>query len=278
MGDFMIAVRELAGWDLDVYPYRPHSIAPASLLPAKRHIVQRVDLKSTTAPIDGMYDHLRDQLKVEALRPDLQSEMAGLEWTVDIVDLRCLLAFQRRVSFDPSREVPSIPDAQDWSGLINLCFGAEKQVVYQRPDRAVQHGSARKEFVLTSNDPNLQIRTSHNPSTPLTVHMGSPFFEVAEYRGRWFLRDGYHRAYRLLRNGIFHVPTVVVRARTLEELGATRPWFFSEEILFCPNPPRVIDFLDDALVLTYSRPPLIKTFRVTIEESLEPAAPSGDPS
>ncbi len=97
------------------------------------------------------------------------------------------------------------------------------------------------------------------------------FFEVADFGGRWFLRDGYHRAYRLLRAGIVHFPSIIIRARTLAELGPVQPWFFSEETLFNPTPPRVIDFLDDDLTIEYTRPRLLKTLRVTIEESIEPA-------
>ena len=113
-------------------------------------------------------------------------------------------------------------------------------------------------------------------SSPIAIHAGSPFFEVAQYRERWFLRDGYHRAYSLLRAGVFRLPAVIVQARTLEELGATRPWFFPEEVLFSPTPPRVTDFLDDELVLEYDRIPLIKTLRVTVEEAFVPAVSSGE--
>jgi len=62
----------------------------------------------------------------------------------------------------------------------------------------------------------------------------------------------------------------VVRAKTLRELGAVQPWFFSEETLFSNRPPRVVDFLDDLLNLQYTRPPLLKTLRITIEESFAP--------
>jgi hypothetical protein len=59
--------------------------------------------------------------------------------------------------------------------------------------------------------------------------------------------------------GRFHLPAVIVRAGTVEELGAVSPWFFPEEVLLSSLPSRVIDFLDDALVLENSRSPLIKT-------------------
>lgn len=59
---------------------------------------------------------------------------------------------------------------------------------------------------------------------------------------------------------------MIVKARTLEELGASRPWFFAKEILLASSPPRIMDFLEDDLVLEYDRAPLLKTLRLTIEE------------
>jgi len=116
----------------------------------------------------------------------------------------------------------------------------------------------------------VHLRVTGSPSAPLAVHAGSPFFEVAEYAGRWFLRDGYHRAYNLLRAGVFFLPAVIVQARTLEELGAVLPQFFSELILLSDHPPFVSDFLDEALTIQYDRPQTIKTLRIIMEESIAP--------
>jgi hypothetical protein len=121
--------------------------------------------------------------------------------------------------------------------------------------------------LLRSANPNLHFRITDDSSRPVTIHAGSPFFDVAQYRSRWFLRDGYHRAFRCLQAGVCHLPAVIVRARTLQELGAVHPWFFSEEVLFSARPPRVIDFQNDALVIEYHRSPLIKTVCITVEET-----------
>jgi len=95
----------------------------------------------------------------------------------------------------------------------------------------------------------------------------SPFFEVAQYRERWLLRDGYHRASRCLKAGISHLTAVIVRAQTVEPLGAVHRWFFPEEILFSGAPPWAIDFLNDALDIEYNRAPLSKMLRITVEET-----------
>jgi len=53
----------------------------------------------------------------------------------------------------------------------------------------------------------------------------------------------------------------------MESLLFIQPWFFPEDVLYSAEPPRVIDFLDDAPVLEYKRSPLIKTLRITVEET-----------
>ena len=126
---------------------------------------------------------------------------------------------------------------------------------------------------LHSNNPDLQLRLSPNAGRgghlPFSLYGGNPFFEVAELRGRWFLRDGYHRAYCLLQAGVHRIPAIVIHTRTVEELGASAPWFFNEEQLFSDRPPRVIDFFDEDLVLRYERIALRKVIRIRVEESLE---------
>jgi len=99
------------------------------------------------------------------------------------------------------------------------------------------------------------------------VFRSSPFFGVAQYRERWFLRDGRHRAFRCLKAGISHLSAVIVRAQTVEQLGAVHPWFFPEEVLFSGAPPGAIDFINDALVIEYNRASLSKMLRNLVEEA-----------
>jgi hypothetical protein len=269
-----IQIRELAGWDLDDYQYRPVSFEPDTFgrcrqSHARRLVAQRSPFQTASALLKAETAALDDRLAIQASRADLQAEMADLDWSLGLVDLRLLLAFQRRLALNPSLSQNLAHSADNWSALMALSFGPPKPVVCD----LIRDGTT---LILRSGNPNLHFRISSDRSSPVTVHAGSPFFEVAQYRGRWFLRDGYHRAYTLLRAGIFRLPAVIVQVRTLEELGVTQPWFFPEEVLFSPSPPRVTDFLDDALILEYDRPPLIKTLRVTMEETLSPPSPLGE--
>jgi hypothetical protein len=159
-----------------------------------------------------------------------------------------------------------VPAQDDWKTLIDICFGKGSVTAEE-----VSYDSGNKSIHLRTTNPNLRVEFTKNVLSPIKISSGSPFFEVAQYRGRWFLRDGYHRAYGLLQAGIVEVPTVIIEAKSLAELGAIQPWFFAEDILFSDHPPMVTDFLRDELTIRYSRPALVKSIRITMDETFVPA-------
>jgi len=69
------------------------------------------------------------------------------------------------------------------------------------------------------------------------VKLGASFVQAVEYNGRWFVRDGYHRCYGLLANGITRIPCMLIHAVNFAQTGAEQPGFFSYEILFGDRPP-----------------------------------------
>jgi hypothetical protein len=255
MSEATIRIRELAAWGLDKDEYRPAAYRgdPDS---ARALVNRRIPFEAKSALVEFGDSGMRARLTEQESRADLRTEMAELDWFLGVVDLRLLIVFQRRIVLDPEAHA----NADDGVGLMDLCFGRPRPVVYDavRSDASV---------LLRSTNPNMHFRITGDSSRLIAIHSGSPFFEVAQYRGRWFLRDGYHRASRCLEAGVSHLPAVIVRARTIEEVGSVHPWFFPEEMLFSATPPRVVDFLDDALVIEYHRSPLIKTLRITVEET-----------
>ena len=261
-----VEVRELAAWGFDQYEFRPPAVQPLG----DELVRQRPAYEQCPALLDGQALIPQSVLAEQARRPDLLSEMEGLDWSLGVVDLRHLLSFQRRLSFDPDLRQLPIPAADDWPGLLHFTFAARRPLLC---DVLLRDADTLE---LCSSDPNLQVRLSADLAQPLLTHLGSAFLEVAAFRGRFFLRDGYHRAYRLLRHGITAVPAVVVRAKTLLELGSTRPQFFTEHTLFSSHPPHLIDFLEDRLTAEYTRPRLYKTLHIKVRETYAPASQGDD--
>jgi hypothetical protein len=273
-----VDVHELLAWGLDDYSYREAAAGfdsaglDTAIRRARARLAERDHYAATTALIERETQNIEPLLAVASQREDLQLEYQSLDWTLGVIDLRLLLAFQRRLIFSPSRQASFTPKEGDWPGLISLAVGSERST-----EHVLIHNDSdtdRLDICLHSSNPDLQLRSTPKTSGyggfPLSLYGGSPFFEVAELRGRWFLRDGYHRAYHLLQAGVDRMPAVVIYARSIEELGAIEPWFFKEEQLFSDHPPQVTDFLDDSMILRYERTALRKVIRIRIEESLEP--------
>jgi hypothetical protein len=259
-----VPIIELVGWELDEYEYRP-PIVEERLTDARMLVERRSTIIETDPVLSSGTGGLKHLLEYHSRRADLLEEMAGLVWTMGIVDITLLIAFQRRLFFPSDIATLPAPAADDWAALVAHSFGPTKS-----PEFYSSHEKSKGTITLRSANPNLHFRTTSDPRYPLTVHTGSPFFEVGSLYGRWFLRDGYHRAFALLQAGVRHVPAVIVHATSIEELGANQPWFFPEKILFSSTPPLVADFLDSELTIEYDRPSFIKTLRLTIEDDLAP--------
>jgi hypothetical protein len=273
-----VSVRELIAWELDEYSYRSAATCfeqeefAEKITSAQARLFEREPYTNCSALLAQETQCIQHLLDVVARRSDLQEEYEGLEWTLGVVDLRYLLAFQRRLVFGKVQKMEPIAKQNDWQQLISLALGPKRSTAYS----VTHNGGAGSglDITLQSNNPDLQLlmnsKASEGGSLPLLLHGGSPFFEVAEFGGRWFLRDGYHRAYRFLEAGVFQIPAVVIRARTIKELGAIEPWFFNEAQLFSDHPPLVKDFLNEELVFCYERVAFRKVIRICVEESLQP--------
>ncbi|WP_158944712.1 hypothetical protein [Granulicella sp. S190] len=273
-----VDVLELIAWDLDDYAYRDASTGFSSAAldsnveQARARLSQLQHYANNSALLEQETRNIQQLLTAAATDEDMQREYERLNWTLGVVDLRCLIAFQRRLIFSPVQEKPLLPKQDDWLGLISLSVGSRRSTRHE----LVHHHSEsdRLDMSLHSSNPDLQLKfhpkTKDRDLLPFSLYGGSPFFEVAEFRGRWFLRDGYHRAYHLLQAGVHRLPAVVIYVRSIEELGATEPWFFSEQQLFSDRPPKVTDFLEDSMTLRYERTALRKVLRIRVEESLEP--------
>jgi hypothetical protein len=79
------------------------------------------------------------------------------------------------------------------------------------------------------------------------------FVSVAEYRGRYILRDGYHRAYAFLRAGAVSVPAFVRRFG--DDESPFRSGMLPEEVYCGDRPPTLQDYHDDAVAADVSFTP-----------------------
>jgi hypothetical protein len=224
-----LEIRELAAWGFD-HPVDRGLLREKQLRISACHAQSRLAVR-TPYPADPpiSIEETRKQAGMLADRKNTVAssrEFADLAWELAVVDLRKLIAFQRRIGFA-------------------YCGG-----------RLKQRETESQQLI--------------DRSLPLHPISKSPYMEVASYRGRWFLRDGYHRSFRLLNQSVSLVPCVVVYAESLVQMGAVGSQFFSQEILFSEHPPMVTDFLDEVITVRYRRELPEQAMPFTFQQVLEP--------
>jgi hypothetical protein len=179
-------------------------------------------------------------------RADIQQLRAELSCDVGIANLEGVISFQKTVASEEAEVRVARVTQDDWNSLVEVCLPqaslSEIPILFDQPNKA---------FTVSSLNPNLRINGIgfQNGLFQFQIQVANSIVQVAEYRGRWFLRDGYHRCYGLLRKNITRIPCLIVRAQNFQQVGAAGDIFFSYELLFGDRPPMLRDFLND----TYSR-------------------------
>ena len=195
--------------------------------PYRESVARRVPRIFTSPLVDD--ERFSSLLTEVASRPEVQASFHGLEWRPAVVDLTHVLSFQKIIFTDS----PSIDDgSSDSTSLTELCLPAEQLLP---PTGAITDPDG-KGFTISSLNTNLRIaggqlsdaKVAPGPGLPsvrmqavtLLVTMGTSYMQVVRYRDRWFLRDGYHRASRLLRSGISIVPCIYIEEELSRNTGA----------------------------------------------------------
>lgn len=186
----------------------------------------------------------------------LRSNPVGMQmfaegWTVALVDLTRVCGFQPLVFSDQATERVRDVDGTDVTALAALTLpisaGTELPIQFDRVHQA---------WTVSSPNPNLRIAGPVGPIAPapggppvlgFAVVMPPSFLQVGRHRGRYFLRDGYHRAFGLLSRGIKVVPAFVRDITAFEELVADPRTMLPQDSYQGARPPVLPDYLDEAV-------------------------------
>jgi hypothetical protein len=191
------------------------------------------------------------EAELRASSPTMFSE----GWQLALVDLARVCAFQPAVyTAPPSSPVPGV-DVSDLLGLARITV----PVVAPTALRA-SFDEARNAWVIVSPNRNLRLIgrfTAPVPGSPLggpsgetpgfgfVVTVVPSYLQVAAFRGRYILRDGYHRALGLLAAGVSVVPALVCNVASIEQLAVAGS--LPQDAYLGDHPPLLVDYLDDAV-------------------------------
>lgn len=212
-------------------------------------------------------------VKAIQARPDIQAAFAEFDWYPAMVNLQEVLAFQKLINTE-GLDVRLASARENKKALFELCLPTTQPL----PPSGAMVDQDGKAVTISSLNPNLRLSgfqagaAQVNPTTQMMaltflVAMGTSYLQVAHYKGRYFIRDGYHRASGLLRENINIAPCVVINARNFEQaVGGQPQLFLPYEVLFGERPPRLADFWDDTVACTVSRLATRKVIRIRGDE------------
>jgi len=127
------------------------------------------------------------------------------------------------------------------------------------------YNELQRTWSLISSDPNLKVlgpctmpipEASGTPVIGFAVSVPTSFMQVVELSGRYFLRDGYHRAYGLLSAGIRQVPAFVRSIESVEQLAPAG--MLPQAAYLGRHPPLLVDYFDDQASTTVLIPAVNK--------------------
>lgn len=167
-----------------------------------------------------------------------------------VVDLRKLCAAQKIIYTDDAVNRVQGLIATDLVGIARVTLPLPS--MEQLP---VAFDETKNSWLMSSPNPNLRV-VGHfsQPAGPglvaygFVVAMQKSYLQVAGIEGRYFLRDGYHRAYGLLAAGITHAPALVKEFSAFEE-AAMPSGLFPPTVYLGSKPPLLIDYLDNDVAI-----------------------------
>ena len=211
-------------------------------------------------PPAGIGDHLA-QLRVNLANFFVEG------WRVCTVDIARLYAMQPTTFTDYAEDAAAMAVAGNMGSIASVTLPLSVNV-----ELAVAHDPRQRTWTLSTRNLNLQVLG------PLEPRMGSdgcvvgynicaPYsvFQVAHFDGRFFCRDGHHRAYQLLRRGIATVPALVREFDSFAEL-APKASLLPESVLRGEKPPTLADFLDESVSADVHLPATRKAVVITATE------------
>jgi hypothetical protein len=170
-------------------------------------------------------------------------------WDVAVVDLRRVCAIQRHVlSDDATARVADVPSA-DLAEIaaVALPLADKKQL-------AAAFDGQKQAWVFSSANPNLRIMGHVHAEVQPGMHafgfvvtIATSFLQVARYKNRLLLRDGYHRAYGFLARGITHVPVFTRDYDSFDEMRLPAVGLSPQDTYLGERPPMLPDYMDNSV-------------------------------
>lgn len=219
-------------------------------------------------PPEELQDHIRQLQEAPAA-----AGMFAENWRVVVVDLTKVCSLQQSVFIDHAQRRTANVDGADVTSVaaVTLPIAAEESKL------PLQFDPTRQTWMISSANPNLRIAGNWSGELQpgimgigFAIRLTPSFLQVARFQDRLLLRDGYHRAYGLLKCGITRVPAFFREFANFEQLGLPAG-LLSQAVYMGDRPPMLSDYLNE-IVSAEMALPAFQKFIVVAGMELTPLA------
>ncbi|SRR5216683_3431279 len=208
-------------------------------------------------------------------------QLFGANFALREVELERLIAFQRHIDSEHSAELAA-KMASDDKFVLDCClpleFRQNLQVTFDQAVPGVTFSSVSPKLQLAGlqlaglGGPEVTLggQRVEQPGVLFVIGTQPNYVQVARYKNRHFLKNGYHRAYGALLSNRKHIPAVVSEFEDFAGVGAVNPAFFPRDLLMSDAPPLLPDFLHEGIAVDVRLKSMRKIIRVRVDEFLAP--------
>lgn len=215
---------------------------------------------------DKEQDYL-DEVRASSEVGRITNGLADDRWTLGSVPIGPLVCIQKTVETSAYQDLPTWePDPLQ---LLKFCLPLDDSVGV-RPQQ-INAGDALVGWQLVSRNPNLHLAGANivqdedeGLQVNFTIQAKTNLVQVVHYGDRYILKNGYHRAYRLMKNGVDRIPALVREGDQYADTGGMDGNFFDEDLVMSSRPPLMADFESEAAV-NVAHPATNKVVRVLAE-------------
>lgn len=172
------------------------------------------------------------------------------------VELSKIHCFQKHLNSEYVKSLlQKVPEPNDIEGTVKFCLPTRDE---QQKTELLQTFNPQTNTLSMITD-NLDFRiignvggeepTTKRNFTGFVFGFGLPQMSVVEYNGIFLLKNGYHRAFALLKKGHKFLPCMLLSTDSFELTGAHLPGFFSIDLIKSEKSPILSDFDSEAAVL-----------------------------
>lgn len=216
-------------------------------------VTGRVQCKPEVKEIGPKYRDRFDQLRSE---PAFKQHSAGMKSTEFVqLELAKIHTYQTMLNSEyVDALVDKAPEPGDMEGMLKFCLPRESEE--PRPEIIVSFNPSTNTFSAVSDNLDLRILANthsedpvnHTPVAGFYYGFAHPQITAVEFQGITMLKNGYHRAFALLKKGHKFVPCLLGHTDIFQVTGAQVPGAFPLGIITSDKSPILSDFDTGAAV------------------------------